>query len=81
MPPNSTGLTALGYDFVAGNRARTRPEKPADFRTARNRLPNLAHARNQAGARKRKRALTRIKAAPGLSRDLADIVERALAAP
>jgi aminopeptidase N len=26
-------------------------------------------------------ALTRIKAAPSLSRDLADIVERALAAP
>jgi len=36
----------------------------------------------EAGRRmKAEAALTRIKGAPGLSRDLADIVERAMAAP
>jgi aminopeptidase N len=69
-----------GYDFIAGNVLALDPKNPqlaarlaTSFRTWRT---------LEAGRRaKAEAALQRIKATPSLSRDLADIVERALAAP
>jgi aminopeptidase N len=70
----------LGYDFVADTVLALDPKNPqisarlaTAFRTWRT-LESGRRARAES-------ALKRIKAAPGLSRDLADIVERALAAP
>ena len=70
----------LGYDFVADIVLALDPKNPqisarlaTAFRTWRT-LESGRRARAEA-------ALKRIKAAPGLSRDLADIIERALAAP
>ena len=70
----------MGYDFVAGNILALDPKNPqlaarmaTSFRTWR----TLETGRRG----KAEAALARIKAAPGLSRDLSDIVERALAAP
>ena len=67
-----------GYAFIADNVLALDPKNPqlaarlaTAFRTWRT-LEVGRHAKAQA-------ALTRIKAAPNLSRDLADIVERALA--
>ncbi len=69
-----------GYDFVADNVLALDPKNPqlaarlaTSFRTWRM-LETGRRAKAQA-------ALSRIKAASGLSRDLSDIVERALAAP
>jgi aminopeptidase N len=70
----------LGYDFVADTVLALDSKNPqisarlaTAFRTWRT-LESGRRARAES-------ALKRIKAAPGLSRDLADIVERALAAP
>ena len=69
-----------GYAFVADNVLALDPKNPqlaARLATAFRTWRTL-----EAGRRgKAQAALSRIKAAPGLSRDLADIVERALAAP
>jgi aminopeptidase N len=69
-----------GYDFVADNVLALDPKNPqlaARLATAFRTWRTL-----EAGRRGRAQAaLSRIKAAPDLSRDLADIVERALAAP
>jgi len=70
----------LGYDFVADTVLaldQKNPQISARLATAFRSWRML-----EAGRRMRaEAALTRIKGAPGLSRDLADIVERALAAP
>jgi aminopeptidase N len=70
----------LGYDFVADTLLaldQKNPQISARLATAFRSWRML-----EAGRRMRaEAALTRIKGAPGLSRDLADIVERALAAP
>ena len=69
-----------GYDCVADNVLALDPKNPqlaARLATAFRTWRTLeAGRRNKAQA-----ALSRIKAAPSLSRDLSDIVERALAAP
>ena len=70
----------LGYDFVAETVLTLDPKNPqisARLATAFRSWRMLERGRRA----KAEAALTRIKAAPGLSRDLADIVERALAAP
>jgi len=70
----------LGYDFVADTVLaldQKNPQISARLATAFRSWRML-----EAGRRMKAEAvLTRIKGAPGLSRDLADIVERALAAP
>ncbi len=70
----------VGYDFVADNILTLDPKNPqlaARMATAFRTWRTL-----EAGRRgKAEAALERIKAAPNLSRDLSDIVERALAAP
>ncbi|MGH6727848.1 MAG: aminopeptidase N, partial [Pseudolabrys sp.] len=70
----------LGYDFVADTVLALDPKNPqlaarlaTSFRSWRT-LENDRRGKAQA-------ALSRIKSAPNLSRDAADIVERALAAP
>jgi aminopeptidase N len=69
-----------GYDFIADTLLALDPKNPqlaARLATAFRTWRTL-----EAGRRgKAQAALARIKAAPNLSRDLADIVERALAAP
>ncbi len=69
-----------GFEFVADNILALDPKNPqlaARLATAFRTWRTL-----EAGRRgKAESVLTRIKAAPGLSRDLSDIVERALAAP
>ncbi len=70
----------LGYDFVAETVLSLDPKNPqisARLATAFRTWRMLESGRRA----KAEAALTRIKAAPSLSRDLADIVERALAAP
>ena len=70
----------LGYDFVVETVLALDPKNPqisARLATAFRTWRTLETSRRT----KAEAALTRIKAAPGLSRDLADIVERALAAP
>ena len=70
----------LGYDFVADNLLaldQKNPQISARLATAFRSWRMLEAGRRM----KAEAALTRIKGAPGLSRDLADIVERALAAP
>ena len=70
----------LGYDFVAGSVLaldQKNPQISARLATAFRSWRMLEAGRRM----KAEAALTRIKGAPGLSRDLADIVERALAAP
>ena len=70
----------LGYDFVAETVLSLDPKNPqisARLATAFRTWRMLESGRRT----KAEAALTRIKAAPSLSRDLADIVERALAAP
>jgi len=69
-----------GYDFVAGTVLALDPKNPqlaarlaTSFRSWRT-MENGRRGKAQA-------ALSRIKSAPNLSRDVADIVERALAAP
>jgi aminopeptidase N len=77
-PTQFNRADGAGYDFVAGNVLALDPKNPqlaarlaTAFRTWRT-LEQGRRAKAQA-------ALERIKAAPNLSRDLADIVERALA--
>ncbi|MGN6573032.1 MAG: aminopeptidase N [Pseudolabrys sp.] len=69
-----------GYDFIADQVLALDPKNPqisARMATAFRTWRNL-----EAGRRaKAEAALRRIKAAPGLSRDLSDIVERALGTP
>jgi len=68
----------LGYDFVAETVLALDPKNPqvsARLATAFRSWRMLESGRRT----KAESALARIKAAPGLSRDLADIVERALA--
>ena len=60
------------------HRARARPKQPAGRGAAGDRFPQLARAGGRP-ARKAEAALRRIEAASDLSRDVADIVERALA--
>jgi aminopeptidase N len=70
----------LGYDFVADTVLaldQKNPQISARLATAFRSWRMLEAGRRM----KAEAALTRIKGAPGLSRDLADIVERALAAP
>ncbi|MGA7390451.1 MAG: aminopeptidase N [Pseudolabrys sp.] len=70
----------LGYDFVADTVLALDPKNPqisARLATAFRTWRTLESGRRA----KAEAALKRIKAAPGLSRDLADIIERALAAP
>ena len=70
----------LGYDFVADTVLDLDPKNPqisARLATAFRSWRMLEPGRRA----KAEAALTRIKEAPGLSRDLADIVERALAIP
>jgi aminopeptidase N len=70
----------LGYDFVADTVLTLDPKNPqisARLATAFRSWRILEGGRRA----KAEAALTRIKGAPGLSRDLADIVERALATP
>ena len=69
-----------GYDFIADTVLALDPKNPqvsARLATAFRTWRTLEDGRRA----KAEAALKRIKAAPGLSRDLADIVERALAAP
>jgi aminopeptidase N len=69
----------LGYDFVVDSVLALDPKNPqisARLATAFRSWRMLEGGRRA----KAEAALTRIKGAPGLSRDLADIVERALAA-
>ncbi len=69
----------LGYDFVADTVLALDPKNPqisARLATAFRTWRTLESGRRA----KAEAALKRIKAAPGLSRDLADIVERALTA-
>jgi aminopeptidase N len=69
-----------GYDFVADHVLALDPKNPqvaARLATAFRSWRTLEDGRRA----KAEAALQRIKAAPSLSRDLADIVERALAAP
>jgi aminopeptidase N len=79
-PTQFNRADGAGYDFIAGTVLALDPKNPqlaARMATAFRTWRTL-----EAGRRaKAKAALTRIKAAPGLSRDLSDIVERALAAP
>ena len=70
----------LGYDFVADTVLaldQKNPQISARLATAFRSWRMLEAGRRM----KAEAALTRIKGAPGLSRDLSDIVERALAAP
>jgi aminopeptidase N len=70
----------LGYDFVADTVLaldQKNPQISARLATAFRSWRMLEAGRRM----KAEAALTRIKGAPGLSRDLADIVERAMAAP
>jgi aminopeptidase N len=70
----------LGYDFVADTVLaldQKNPQISARLATAFRSWRMLEAGRRM----KAEAALTRIKGAPGLSRDLADIVERALAEP
>jgi aminopeptidase N len=70
----------LGYDFVADTALALDPKNPqisARLATAFRSWRMLEGGRRA----KAEAALTRIKGVPGLSGDLADIVERALAAP
>ena len=69
-----------GYDFIAGQVLALDPKNPqvsARMATAFRTWRNLESGRRA----KAEAALRRIKAAPGLSRDLSDIVERALGTP
>jgi aminopeptidase N len=68
----------VGYDFIADTILTLDPKNPqlaARMATAFRTWRTLESGRRA----KAEAALTRIKSAPGLSRDLADIVERALA--
>jgi aminopeptidase N len=70
----------LGYDFVADTVLALDPKNPQI--SARLATAFRSWRMLESGRRTRaEAALTRIKRTPGLSRDLADIVERALAAP
>jgi aminopeptidase N len=70
----------LGYDFIAETVLTLDAKNPQI--SARLATAFRSWRMLEAGRRaKAEAALVRIKAAPGLSRDLADIVERALAAP
>jgi aminopeptidase N len=79
-PTQFNRADGAGYDFVADNVLALDPKNPqlaARLATAFRSWRTL-----EAGRRgKAEAALQRIKAAAGLSRDLTDIVERALAAP
>jgi aminopeptidase N len=79
-PAQFNRADGAGYAFIADNVLALdakNPQVAARLATAFRTWRTL-----EAGRRgKAQAALTRIKAAPGLSRDLADIVERALAAP
>ena len=79
-PTQFNRADGTGYDFVADTVLALDPKNPqlaARLATAFRTWRTL-----EAGRRgKAEAALKRIKAAPNLSRDLADIVERALAAP
>ena len=79
-PTQFNRADGAGYEFVADTVLALDPKNPqlsARLATAFRSWRTL-----EAGRRgKAEAALQRIKAAAGLSRDLADIVERALAAP
>jgi len=77
-PTQFNRADGAGYDFVAGNVLALDPKNPqlaARLATASRTWRTLEQGRRG----KAQAALERIKAAPNLSRDLADIVERALA--
>ncbi|HZT26054.1 MAG TPA: aminopeptidase N [Pseudolabrys sp.] len=79
-PTQFNRADGAGYDFIAGTVLALDPKNPqlaARLATAFRTWRTLEEGRRL----KAEAALTRIKAAPNLSRDLADIVERALAAP
>ncbi len=77
-PTQFNRADGAGYDFMAGNVLALDPKNPqlaARLATAFRTWRTLEQGRRG----KAQAALERIKAAPSLSRDLADIVERALA--
>jgi aminopeptidase N len=77
-PTQFNRADGAGYDFVAGNVLALDPKNPqlaARLATAFRTWRTLEQGRRG----KAQAALERIKSAPNLSRDLADIVERALA--
>jgi aminopeptidase N len=77
-PTQFNRIDGLGYDFIADIVLALDPKNPqisARLATAFRTWRTLEKARRD----KAEAALTRMKATPGLSRDLADILERALA--
>jgi aminopeptidase N len=79
-PTQFNRADGAGYDFVADTVLALdakNPQLSARLATAFRTWRTLEDGRRG----KAEAALQRIKAAPGLSRDLADIVERALATP
>jgi aminopeptidase N len=77
-PTQFNRADGAGYDFMAGNVLALDPKNPqlaARLATAFRTWRTLEQGRRG----KAQAALVRVKAAPNLSRDLADIVERALA--
>ncbi len=79
-PTQFNRADGAGYDFIAGTVLGLDPKNPqlaARMATAFRSWSTLEAGRRS----KAEAALKRIKDTPGLSRDLADIVERALASP
>ena len=68
-----------GYDLLTDTVLALDPEESAGRRAPADRAQELARARIRAGARCAEAALRKVAAQPSLSRDVNDIVSRALA--
>ena len=81
-PTQFNRADGAGYDFVADTVLALDPKNPQTGRAHGDRVPHLAHAGSRPPRQGGSRACSASRRDAGdLSRDLADIVERALAAP